>query len=242
VPGRSGNVCAVDEPAPPPSRPARTAAPPTGHAPSAGPTAPATPTPSAGPARGWSRALVGVTVVGTALAVAAQMSATFLYNAPADTVSRAYAAQVSWWMNPLLEQNWQLFAPNPISENLEVDARVSTGPAATLTPWLSLSAIDQAATGADPVPSHLTMNALRNAWREYEATHDSAGRPNAPLGATAQQYLESLVLGYLRPREPGPIDSVQVRFIVTLLPGPGRSAAQTAPQTQTLPWWVVTGP
>jgi hypothetical protein len=32
---------------------------------------------------------------------------------------------------------------------------------------------------------------------------------------------------------------VQVRFIVTLLPGPGRTAAQTAPQTQTLPWWLV---
>jgi len=54
--------------------------------------------------------------------------------------------------------------------------------------------------------------------------------------------LESLVLTYLRPRESGTIDSIQIRFIVTLIPGPGRTAAQTAPQTQALAWWVVTAP
>jgi hypothetical protein len=191
------------------------------------------------PSRRWSRALVGLTAAATALVVAVQLAATFLYNAPANAISKRYQAQVSWWMNPLLNQNWQLFAPNPISENLELDARASLGSAAAVTPWTSLSAIDQAATADDPAPSHLTMNALRNAWREYADTHDSSGLADSPLAATAQQYLQNLVLEYLRPREQGTIDSVQVRFVITLIPGPGRSAAQTAPQTQTLPWWVV---
>jgi hypothetical protein len=191
------------------------------------------------PARRWSRALVGATAALTAVAAGAQMAATFLYNAPANPVSAKYRAQVAWWMNPLLNQNWQLFAPNPISENLEVDARVSVGPSAAVAPWTNLSAIDLAATAGNPAPSHLTMNGLRNAWREYVSTHDASGLPNSPLASTAQQYLENLVLDYLRPRQDGKIDSVQVRFIVTLVPGPGRSAAQTAPQTQTLPWWVI---
>jgi len=191
------------------------------------------------PSRRWSRALVGVTAGVTALVVAAQLAATFLYDAPSNPVSRRYQAQISWWMNPLLNQNWQLFAPNPISENLEVDARVSVGPAAAVSPWVNLSAIDRAATVDDPAPGHLTMNALRNAWREYADTHGSDGLPNSPLAATAQQYLQNLALAYLRPRESGTIDSVQVRFIVTLVPGSGRTAAQTAPQTQTLPWWVI---
>jgi hypothetical protein len=180
-----------------------------------------------------------VTAGVTALVVAAQLAATFLYDAPSNPVSRRYQAQISWWMNPLLNQNWQLFAPNPISENLEVDARVSVGPAAAVSPWVNLSAIDRAATVDDPAPGHLTMNALRNAWREYADTHGSDGLPNSPLAATAQQYLQNLALAYLRPRESGTIDSVQVRFIVTLVPGSGRTAAQTAPQTQTLPWWVI---
>jgi Family of unknown function (DUF5819) len=180
----------------------------------------------------------------TVVLIAIQLTATFLYNAPSNVISQRYQTQISWWMNPLLNQNWQLFAPNPISENLEVDARASVGPSATVTSWVNLSAIDAAGTVGDPVPSHLTMNGLRNAWREFVGTHSSSGLPlaNSPMAATAQGYLENLVLGYLRPRESGTIDSVQVRFIVTLLPGSGRTAAQLAPQTQTLPWWLVTTP
>ena len=193
-----------------------------------------------GPRRRWSRALVGVTVLLVGVAVAIQLAATFLYNAPSNVVSQRYTAQLTWWMTPLLNQNWQLFAPNPISENLEVDARASVGPAGTVTPWLNLSAIDEAATTGNPAPSHLTMNAVRNAWREYAQTHGSDGLPDSPLAATAQGYLQNVVLGYLKPRDPGTIDSVQVRFVITLLPGPGRTAAQIAPQTQTLPWWLVT--
>jgi len=191
------------------------------------------------PTRLWSRALVGVAGALVAALVATQLVTTFLSNAPANVVSKRYSAQISWWMDPLLLQNWQLFAPNPISENVTVDARASVGDAATLTPWLDLSAIDQAATTGDPAPSHLTMNALRNAWREYTGTHGPTGQPTSPLANTAQQYLQNLVLGYLRPREAAPIDSIQLRFVVTLIPGPGRDAAQLAPQTQTLTWWVV---
>jgi Family of unknown function (DUF5819) len=195
------------------------------------------------PARPWSRALVGVTVLVTLVLVALQLTAAFLYNAPSNVISQKYAAQVAWWMTPLQMQNWQLFAPNPISENVEVDARASIGASGAVSPWVNLSAIDAAATDGNPAPSHLTMNALRNAWLKFVQTHTSTGTPdaNAPLAATAQGYLQNLVLGYLRPRESGAIDSIQVRFVITLLPGEGRTAAQTAPQPQTLPWWLVTG-
>jgi hypothetical protein len=194
------------------------------------------------PTRRWSRALVGVTLLLTMVLVGCQFAASFLYNAPSNVISKAYATQISWWMTPLQLQNWELFAPNPLSENVEVDARASIGPAAAVTPWLNLSAIDAATSDGDPAPSHLTMNAMRNAWLKFIETHTSAGVPdaNAPLAGTAQAYLENLVLTYLRPRETGSIDSVQVRFVTTLLSGDGRTAAQTAPQTQTLPWWLVT--
>jgi hypothetical protein len=194
------------------------------------------------PTRRWSRALVGLTVLVTGVLVACQLAASFLYNTPSNVISKAYATQISWWMTPLQLQNWELFAPNPISENVEVDARVSAGPSAAVTPWTNLSAIDMAETAGDPVPSHETMNALRNAWLKFMDTHTATGTPdaNSPLAGTAQGYLENLVLTYLRPRVSDTIDSVQVRFITTLLPGEGRTAAQLAPQTQTLPWWLVT--
>jgi len=191
------------------------------------------------PSRRWSRALVGATVAATAVVAVLQLLATFFFNAPSSVVSKRYTAQISWWMSPLLDQNWQLFAPNPISENLQVEARASVGPSGTLTDWVDLSAIDQASTTGNPAPSHQTMNGLRNAWREYAETHTASGQPSSPVADVSRQYLENLVLSYLRPLEPGAIGSVQVRFVVTLIPGPGRTAAQTAPQTQTLPWWVV---
>jgi hypothetical protein len=192
-----------------------------------------------GPGRAWSRALVGAAALVIAALVATQLAATFLYNAPSNVVSKRYSAQISWWMSPLLTQNWQLFAPDPISENVAVEARASVGETGTVTPWVDLSAIDQAATAGNPAPGHLTMNALRNAWREYAGTHGPDGRPASPLAAVAQQYLQNLTLDYLRPRESAAIDSIQLRFIVTLVPGPGRTAAQTAPQIQTLDWWVT---
>ncbi|MBR7836674.1 hypothetical protein KDL01_25565 [Actinospica durhamensis] len=178
-------------------------------------------------------------MLATAGAAAVHLTATFFYNAPSNVVSQRYHAQINWWMNPLLTQNWQLFAPNPLSENVEIDARASVGTSAALTGWVDLSADDQAASTHDPAPSHLTMNALRNAWMEYTGTHTYAGQPDAPLAATSEAYLRSLVLGYLRPHVSGSIDSLQVRFVVTLVPGDGRTAQQLAAQTQTLPWWVM---
>jgi Family of unknown function (DUF5819) len=193
------------------------------------------------PGRGWSRALVAIAALVIAGLVGTQLITVFLYNAPANAVSKRYSAQISWWMDPLQNQDWQLFAPNPISENVEVYARASIGASAGISPWLDLSAIDRAATVGNPAPSHMTMNGLRNAWREYEVTHSASGQPSTSMAGTAQQYLQNLVLDYLRPRESGTIDSIQVRFVVTLIPGSGRTAAQTAPQTQTLNWWVVVG-
>ena len=183
--------------------------------------------------------MVALSVLLTAGAAAVHLAATFFANAPSDAVSQRYQAQLNWWMSPLLTQNWQLFAPNPISENVEIDARASVGPTAATTGWIDLSAADQAASGDDPAPSHLTMNGLRNAWSQYTSTHTYGGQGNAPLADTTQAYLRSLVLGYLRPHVSGAIDSVQVRFVITLIPGDGRTTQELEPQTQTLPWWVL---
>ncbi|HEU5425538.1 MAG TPA: DUF5819 family protein [Actinocrinis sp.] len=189
--------------------------------------------------RRWSRALVG----GMALAVAAvaivHLAATFLYNAPANPVSQRYARSVNWWMEPLFSQNWRLFAPNPISENVEIDARASLDPDGRLTGWVDLSAQDEAAVRGNPVPGHIAENELRNAWFQWLQTHDGNGNPTGPNSAVMQKYLLSVVLNRLGGHVGGTIGSVQVRAITTLIPGPGRTPAQTAPQTRTLDWWNV---
>jgi hypothetical protein len=200
------------------------------------------PIPGAGPpplTRRWSRALVAGTALAVAAVLCVHLAATFLYNAPANPVSARYAKQVQWWMEPLFEQNWRLFAPNPISENVRIQARASLSPDGRVSGWIDLSAQDDAAVLGDPAPGHLAENELRNAWFEWLGTHDANGDPTGAQAGIMQTYLLNIVLDRLRGQVPGSIASVQIRAVTTLIPGPGRTAAQTAPQTRTLTWWTV---
>lgn len=189
--------------------------------------------------RRWSRALVAGTALAVVAVLGVHLSATFFYNAPANPVSQRYAKQIQWWMDPLFTQNWRLFAPNPISENVTVQGRASLSPDGRVTEWVDLSAQDTAAVQGDPVPGHLAENGLRNAWFEWLGTHDANGNPTGVQSTIMQQYLLNLVLDRLHGAVSGTIASVQIRGITTLIPGPGRTVAQTAPQTRTLDWWTV---
>jgi hypothetical protein len=191
------------------------------------------------PTRRWSRALVAGTVVATAAVVAMHLAATFLYNAPANAVSEKYASQVSTWMNPLFAQNWQLFAPNPISENVELRARASMSANGRITPWVDISAMDAAQITDDPLPGQVAENELRNAYFSWVESHDGNENPTTPDGQLLQQYLENVVIDRLAPAVGGQIGSIDIQATITLLPGPGRTAKQTAPQTHDLGWWVV---
>lgn len=187
----------------------------------------------------WSRTLVAVAASVVAAVLGVHLTATFLYNAPSNPVSQRYATQIQGWMQPLFTQNWWLFAPNPLSENVSVQARATLSANGRVTGWFDLSAQDSAAVRHDPVPGHIAENALRNAWFEWADTHEANGDPNDPTAPIMQRYLLNLVAQRLHEQVAGPISSVQVRAVTTLIPGPGRTPAETAPQTRTLAWWTV---
>jgi Family of unknown function (DUF5819) len=200
---------------------------------------PEIPQPEAAPTTWWSRGLVALVALLVAGIVGFHLLATFLYNAPPNPISQQYAAPLKAWMNPVFTQNWELFAPNPLSEYIDVQARASLVGDARLTAWQDLSAIDRQSTLHDPVPSQVTLNGLRNAVLEWLSTHDSNGDPTGQNAQIAQQYLTNLVVDRLTNMIGGQYGSIQIRLVVTLLPGPGRTAAQTAPQVRTLSWWVL---
>ena len=191
------------------------------------------------PTARWSRGLVAVVALLVAGIVGVHLCATFLYNSPANPISQKYAGPLRTWMTPIFTQNWQLFAPNPLSETIDVQARASLAGSGQITAWRDLSVLDQAATVHNPVPTQITLNAMRNAVLEWLATHDSSGNPTAPNAEIAQQYLTNMAVDRLTTEIGGKYSSIQVRIVFTLLPGPGRTAAQTAPQARTLSWWVL---
>ena len=187
----------------------------------------------------WSRGLVALVAVLVAAVVGIHLAATFVYNAPPSPVSQKFAGPLRDWMTPLFTQNWQLFAPNPLSEGIDVQARASIAGSGQVTAWHDLSAVDEQATLHNPAPTQITLNGLRNAVLEWLATHDSSGNPTGANAGVAQQYLSNVVVQRLTAEIGGKYSSVQVRFVFTLLPGPGRTAAQTKPQARTLTWWVL---
>src|ERR1700735_1105585 len=77
------------------------------------------------PTAWWSRGLVALVALLVTGIVGVHLFATFLYNAPLNPVSQKYAGPLHTWMTPIFAQNWQLFAPNPLSEEIDVQARAS---------------------------------------------------------------------------------------------------------------------
>ncbi|MEU0740126.1 DUF5819 family protein [Streptomyces sp. NPDC006134] len=183
-----------------------------------------------------------------AMAVCVHLGMLFLHVAPPNTVTKRHGDAVDEWIYPEFEQNWKLFAPDPLQQNVavQVRAQVSTvdGEVRT-TGWYDLSAEDGRAIDGNPLPSHTRQNMLRRAWDFYLATHDSGDRPAGLRGALAETYLRRIaVLRLERNGVPGPdgtLERVQFRSRTTGVPPPAwsREKVSAEPSLRELPWWWV---
>ncbi|GAB2734591.1 DUF5819 family protein [Streptomyces bullii] len=218
------------------------------------PNPPAFPTPPADPRTGVAalalryRIIAAVALAVVAVGVCAHLAMTFLHVAPANTLSKEHGTAIDEWIYPEFEQNWKLFAPNPLQQNISVQVRaeVRTADGATRTTgWYDLSAQDGRAIDGNLLPSHTQQNELRRAWDFFVATHGSDNRPIGLRGALAESYLRRI--GVLRlDREDaagrgGLVERVQFRSRTTNVPPPewSREEAQTTPVYRELPWWPV---
>ncbi|MER6847941.1 DUF5819 family protein [Streptomyces flaveolus] len=252
-----------DEPPDEPDRPAEPSAARTG--PSAGPPAVAPdgpPMPQAvagaagtGPPRTGVAALSPRYQVGAVLALAvvaaavcAHIGLTFLHVAPSNTLSKRHGSVVDEWIYPEFEQNWKLFAPNPLQQNISVQVRaeVSTSDGGIRTTgWYDLSAEDGRAIDGNPLPSHTQQNELRRAWDFFVATHDSHNRPVGLRGTLSEAYLRRVAVLRLDrsdAAEPdGAVQRVQYRSRTTNVPPPDWSGETVSdrPVYRELPWWRV---
>ncbi|MFE7130257.1 DUF5819 family protein [Streptomyces sp. NPDC057638] len=181
-----------------------------------------------------------------AFAALVHLGMVFLHVAPANTVSKEYGETIDAWIYPEFEQNWKLFAPNPLQQNISVqvraDVRAADG-ARTTTGWIDLTARDTAAIRGNPFPSHTDQNALRRAWDLYVNTHDDKNRATGPRGALAERYVRRIAMSRLEERElGGTVERIRLRSATRLVPAPPWSEERTETRTfyRVLPWWTVT--
>ncbi|MFD9042985.1 DUF5819 family protein [Streptomyces bottropensis] len=214
------------------------------------------PGPSPGPAASGMAALtlpyqiaVALVLAVVAVVTCVHLGLVFLHIAPSNTLTKQHGRAVDEWVYPEFEQNWKLFAPNPLQQNIAVQARaeVRTADGETReTGWYDLSALDGAAIDRNPVPSHTQQNELRRAWDFYVATHDNDHRATTSRGELSERYVRRIVVMRLdreRAGEPGGvIERIQLRSRTTNVPAPEWSEEKVSdkPVVRELPWWQVT--
>ncbi|WP_408907114.1 DUF5819 family protein [Streptomyces cavernicola] len=212
----------------------------------AGPPGPRTGIAALSPPYQVAAALVLAVVV---LVSCVHLAMVFLHVAPANTVSKQHGAAVDDWVYPEFEQNWKLFAPNPLQQNIAVEARAQFRTAdggVRHTEWHGLSAQDGAAIDGNLLPSHTQQNQLRRAWDYYTSTHDTKDRPNGMRGELSAEYLRRIAVLRIGREEAGePADGllrVQLRSVTTNVQPPSWSGEKLDPKPviRLLPWWNVT--
>lgn len=192
------------------------------------------------PERTWSPPALAVLATGAVVLLsgtAVFLGALFLSVAPANSLSQRYQDQVNGLVYPEFEQNWKLFAPDPLQQNISVDVRVrsATGDG----DWVDLTAQDIAAVRGNPFPSHADQNLLRRAWDFYDSTHNSQDEsPIGSRGRLAEEYLKRIALQRIGPTLLGaPITGIEVRSATAAVPAPPWSTQHwsTEPQYRQLP-------
>lgn len=191
------------------------------------------------------RVLAALALGAVGVAACTHLALVFLHVAPSNTLSRQHARTVDAWIYPEFEQNWKLFAPNPLQQNIAVHARAQVRTAAgelVTTDWRNLSAEDGEAIRHSLLPSHTEQNELRRAWDFFTGSHDDENRPNGERGELSEQYLRRIAVDRLAPDHPGGrLLRVQLRSATTAVAAPEWSGETTDTETyyRELPWWTV---
>ncbi|MEE1927056.1 DUF5819 family protein [Streptomyces sp. TRM 70351] len=206
---------------------------------------------SAGPAGPGGLSLPARVVVAagawlTGAVAAVHLGMVFFHVAPPNVVSREHDDVIDAWIHPELDQNWKLFAPEPLHQTVRVHARARVREddgTLTTTGWYDLSAQDIAATRGHPLPSH-TRHHLRKGWGVFSDSHDERHRPVGPRGYLMRAYLERIALERLADlTHHADIEQFQLRSAATPVPAPPWEADRSATTTRydELPWWPVAG-
>ncbi|MER7689610.1 DUF5819 family protein [Streptomyces sp. NPDC097610] len=195
-----------------------------------------------------SQVVAALALAVVAVVACVHLGMVFLHVAPSNTVTKQHGRAIDDWIYPEFEQNWKLFAPNPLQQNIDVQVRAQVRGAdggITETGWYDLSALDGAAIDGNLLPSHTQQNELRRAWDFYIGTHDNDNRPAGLRGDLSQRYLRRIVVLRLDREGAGGkgavVESVQVRSRTTNVPPPKWSEEQVSdtPVLRELPWWTV---
>ncbi|MEU3215241.1 DUF5819 family protein [Streptomyces sp. NPDC006971] len=188
-------------------------------------------------------AAIALSVIG--LLACGHLAMVFLHVAPSNTLTKQHGEAVDDWIYPEFEQNWKLFAPNPLQQNVAVHVRaeVAGDDGRRTTPWMSLTGEDTEAIRGNVIPSHIHQNELRRAWDFYINSHDNENRANGVRGELSERYMRRIAMLRLTGHDyGGTVERIQLRSEVRSVGAPpwSNEKISTKPSYRVLPWWTVT--
>lgn len=192
------------------------------------------------------RAAVGLAAALCVAVALVHLVMVFLYVAPSNEVSQRYSSRINAWINPLFEQNWRLFAPDPQSATQQISARtfhVSASGVRQVSDWFELTAVDDSAVDHNAFPSHTSQNMLRRAWDCYVASHGNDDQSNSERALMLQKYLRNIAVDRVSAYRHSAFEYIELRVITRPIAaaapgGPGPKAPAPI-ETRYLPWWKV---
>ncbi|NML52387.1 hypothetical protein HHL19_26710 [Streptomyces sp. R302] len=194
--------------------------------------------------------VAAVALASVAVLACLHLAMVFLHVAPSNTVTKQHGQAVDDWIYPEFEQNWKLFAPNPLQQNVSVQVRAEVAGAdgaRRTTGWIDLTAQDVEDVRGSVFPSHTQQNQLRRAIDWYGNAHDDEGRPKGMRGRLSEEYMRRIVLTRIegpgaRADVGGTVERIQLRRTVTPVAAPHWSTEKrsTEPSSRLMPWWEIT--
>lgn len=195
-----------------------------------------------------SRIVIGTAASAIAVAALIHLAMMFLHVAPSNTLSKQQSGLISDYVFPEYEQNWKLFAPNPLQQNTDVQVRAQLrtpdGTSRT-TGWTDLTARDGQAILHNPLPSHTQQNQLRRGWELLSSTLDTQNRPTGDRGEMFARYLRRIAMLRMSgewTKNGDRVAEIQFRSQTTAVLPPPWSAEKVSdkPVYRVLPWWQIT--
>ncbi|MEU9776077.1 DUF5819 family protein [Streptomyces sp. NPDC047968] len=192
------------------------------------------------------RVLAAVCAAGIASVACVHLAMVFLHVAPSNTLTKRHGDAVQAWVYPEFEQNWKLFAPNPLQQNISVEARAEytdAGGSRRTSDWINLTERDAEAIRGNLLPSHIHQNQLRRGWDFYLGAHAEGARPDTLRARLSERYLRRIAMQRLEGAElGGPVQRIQLRSSSQAIEPPSWSPEKvdTRPVYNVQPWWTVT--
>jgi hypothetical protein len=203
----------------------------------------------------WAQSILAATCIVIGGLLTFHFAMTFLYVAPRNLVSARADKVIGSYMLPYFDQDWKLFAPDPVKTDPHILVRAKVGDVGhqdRVTPWLDITSPELTRVRGHWFPDRVSRLSAKVAGSLSETAElheqlkvDRQPQPVSPQETPREKIDEAfarvLATRAARAQWGEEVAEVQIRLVGHIPTPPPFSAAQDESNPQAaqhdLPWW-----